>query len=230
MSDIKFNANYYGGNGQSDDRFALLWYARLFKRLISKEATVLDFGAGTGHLAKRLPQPSHAYEINTFALSQIQTNSPSSVSFDNLDFLTNKANHYNGIISIHVFEHLTDSEISSTLKVFNTILKPNGKVLISTPALLGRAHQVKGKNWIGFVDPTHINLKSSSQWIQIFEENDFRVLRKFSDGFYDYPYRHFWSATNLFFAICTVVNLVFAPRFLKVNQGETNIFIIEKSQ
>lgn len=221
-----YDAIYYQDNGQDADRIALVWYAKLIRTYFQR-GPVLEFGAGVGHLAKRISPPSYAFEINEYAKSKINENAKLTQVIESGEFQS-KNNFFSGIVSLHVFEHLTDSEVNKTIELFHKLLATNGRVLISTPALNGYAHKMKGDEWLAFKDVTHINLKSSQQWVQIFNERNFRLVDSFSDGFYDFPYCGKFSIRNLNVALKTLVNLASKKPVLRVDVGENNVFLFEK--
>ena len=164
-----FNESYYQNNKQSGDRLALVWYSKLFKKFIAQRGPVLDFGAGTGHLVKRLPQPNFAFEVNEFAFSQICQNSKETKCFLRISDLSRINDVVRGIVSIHVVEHMTDIEIESMFDCFDRISASDVRIMISTPALDGWAHKMKKSEWSAFSDPTHINLKTNEEWKKIFD-------------------------------------------------------------
>ena len=53
MTGDPYGPDYYRDNGQSGDRPALAWYARLVRRYCGP-GPYLDYGCGTGHLLRRL--------------------------------------------------------------------------------------------------------------------------------------------------------------------------------
>jgi hypothetical protein len=221
-----YDNNYYKNNGQDADRIALVWYARLIKTHFQR-GPILEFGAGVGHLTKRIPTPIYAFEINGYAKSKILKNAKLArvIEFEEFEVLHD---FFCGIVSLHVFEHLTESEVNETIELFHKLLSDGGRVLISTPALNGFAHKIKGDEWIAFKDRTHINLKSSEYWINVFSEKNFVLVKTFSDGFYDFPYGSKFSFKNLKLLIVTLINLALKKPILRVDQGENNIFIFEK--
>lgn len=65
---------------------------------------------------------------------------------------------------------------------------PGGVLIFSTPNLSSLLRPWKGEKWIGFQDPTHVSLKPPSEWLERIQEAGFRLVRTFSDGFWDVPY------------------------------------------
>jgi len=48
--------------------------------------------------------------------------------------------------------------------------------------------QRKKEGWIGYKDPTHINLKPPEEWLAVLRQHGLLPRRVFSDGFWDAPY------------------------------------------
>jgi 2-polyprenyl-3-methyl-5-hydroxy-6-metoxy-1,4-benzoquinol methylase len=226
MPNDAYHSEYYLNNSQNKDRPALVWYARLTRLYFREEGPILDFGAGTGHLTKRLRVPSMAIETNSFAKTQLSKNAPNSkqITFDELKKIERE---FAGIVALHVVEHLTDEVLNSTLQLFSKSISKNGSILISTPALNGLAHKIKGEHWLALSDPTHINIKESAEWVKLFKNHGFEVTRQFSDGYYDFPYGGRHNLRNFRFGIITAINIVLRHPYLKIDSGENNVFILK---
>jgi SAM-dependent methyltransferase len=226
VSENQFDENYYKSNNQEKDRAALVWYARVIKKAIPGGPS-LDFGAGTGHLVKRLPMPRYALEINESAKSAIEKNSPNTVLLKNIEEAVDAKIKFKVVTALHVVEHITDHDLVHVLTQFKKILAKDGIILISTPAKNGVAHHLKGEKWLALTDETHINIKDYGDWEKLFQGLDLRILRSFADGFYDFPYGKLWHPRNIKFVFLTVFNLISSVPFLKWNYGENNVFLLK---
>jgi SAM-dependent methyltransferase len=225
MKKNPFDENYYKGNNQDKDRIALLWYAKLIKKLVT-EGPSLDFGAGTGHLAKRLPMPSYALEIHETAKSAIEKNAPKTIFMTSLQEVVDSKMKFNIITALHVVEHINDRELNNILKQLGRILTKDGMILVSTPAENGIAHLLKKEKWLALSDPTHINIKNYDEWVKIFQTSGLHVVKSFADGFYDFPYGKLLHLRNIKFAFLTIMNLLSRTPFLKFDKGENNVFLL----
>ena len=230
MSD-KYNSSYYKYNNQDLDRIGNLFYKNIIKNNFEFK-TYLDFGCGVGYLLKKIEKirginKLYGFEINDFAIKKSKENTKFSEIYNNLDNIDNKID----LISIlHVIEHIDDSQLSFLLKKIRSKLNKNGSIIVSTPAKNGLAHKIKRKDWIGFKDPTHINLKNYEDWIRYFNQEKFKVIKSFSDGLWDFPYGTYINTIKyikiyfyMFFQIC------FGKISLNYNEGETFIFILKKN-
>ena len=171
-----YNEKYYEINAQIGDRPALWFYARLIHGLI-QQGPILDFGCGTGYLVRRLRRwiPTDGFELSTFARSHAEKLSPTSRFFSNLELMP--SNYYNGIVSLHVLEHISDQELDVVLRCWKRIARPGAKFLLVVPDVDGLGHSLKKEKWMGFRDPTHINLKSAKNWIDFFSTKGLAVDR-----------------------------------------------------
>lgn len=186
-SDTEYDAGYYQGNGQDGDRPALRLYTRIARRHLGR-GPLLDFGCGTGHLLRRLAAtgPADGLEVHEHPARAAARLVPRSVVHTALEDVGTSC--YDGIVSIHVVEHIPDEGLRDVFREWARVLRPGGGVLVVTPDLEGRAHRLKGPAWSAFTDPTHINLKSHSAWHTLLAENGFRVERTAADGLWDFPY------------------------------------------
>lgn len=186
-SEPHYDEQYYEDNGQSGDRPALRFYERLARRHLGT-GPLLDFGCGTGWLLRRLVTrgPADGLEAHDHPATAAAALVPSATVFNHLDEIA--SDQYDGIVSIHVVEHLTDDELADVLEGWRRVLRPSGRALVVTPDRDGRAHRLKGDRWIAFTDPTHINLKSHTAWSALFAQHGFAVEQKAADGLWDFPY------------------------------------------
>jgi SAM-dependent methyltransferase len=230
---MKFDKSYYQFNSQDLDRPALGWYFRLWKRFC-QTGPVLEFGCGVGHLARRLSTcaPTYGFEINEYALSQIKAVAPEVRIVSSLSELPNAS--LSSIIALHVLEHIPDSELLTIGSEFKRLLSSKGRILLVVPDVGGEAERLKLKQWMGYTDPTHINLKSATQWQSFFEQSwGVNVVKMNADGYYDFPYVKL-SSLKIFSEfgrlLRTAFQFIFAALLLPPGDGEACVFILEKRE
>jgi 2-polyprenyl-3-methyl-5-hydroxy-6-metoxy-1,4-benzoquinol methylase len=222
-----YGDSYYQGNQQDRDRPALKFYQRLVRRYFPS-GPVLDFGCGMGHLLKRLSHDRVAdgVEASGWAAAASRKNCPGSKIYPSLDEIL--PNSYDGIVSIHVVEHINDEGLEVVMKHFRRILKPGGRILIVTPDATGWASRVKGAAWLALTDPTHINLQGHVAWRTLFATHGFSAIRESADGLYDFPYppRTSKVVDIGFRGWPTLVQFAIGRLILTVGTGESAIFLL----
>ena len=184
---LPYDEEYYQGNGQADDRPALGYYTRLVRRY-TDAGPYLDFGCGTGHLMRRLSAlgPAAGFEISEYSAATARRNAPGTTVTTDPATLPSAA--FGALTAIHVLEHLDDEVATATLDTWRRILRPGGQALVVMPDPGGRARRRTGEAWMGFSDPTHINLKPHREWRSFLEDHGFDVEYEGSDGMWNVPY------------------------------------------
>ena len=158
VSTDRYGADYYRQNGQAGDRPALRWYARLVRRYCGP-GPYLDFGCGTGHLLRRLAAHGSAagLEVSAWSVAAARATAPGARVYDDPDALPDAG--FGALVAVHVLEHLDDDAVAAALATWRRVLVPGGRALVATPDPAGRGHAISGARWIGFADPTHVNLR-----------------------------------------------------------------------
>ena len=176
-------------------RYSQYWwsnrfYAGLVKKYGPQRGRALEIGCGLGHLLDWLTDRYQAVgaDINPWALEQARRNVPKAeflcASAENLGAFADGS--FQVVISKHVVEHLPNPE--KAVAEMARVLAPGGLLLFITPNPDSWMRAVKKDRWIGYRDPTHINLKPSADWLAYLRTYGFRPRRIFSDGFWDAPY------------------------------------------
>lgn len=228
ISDNKYQENYYQENGQDNDRPALLYFQRLAVRYIG-QGTVLDFGCGVGHLLKRLSRRFSAVGVEASDWARAKA-----VSDTGLPVYSSSTelgdSSLQGIVSIHVVEHIPDEPLRLVLAEWRRILVPGGTAVVVTPDAGGYAAGAKGESWIALTDPTHINLKSHRAWVREFEMAGFEVVVEGADGLWDFPYAHHWLGRLEVFikGWPTLAQFISGRVLLKPGSGESCVFVLKR--
>ena len=227
----KFNQSYYKFNKQNVDRIGNIFYSNIIKKNFEFKS-YLDFGCGVGYLLKRIETFSGlinicGIETNDFAMKESKKNSTLSKIYKSIDEIDTT---FDLVSMLHVVEHINDEDLSKLLIKIKSKLNKNANILISTPAKNGLAHKIKIDNWIGFKDPTHINLKNYQDWIKFFNEQNFTIIKTFSDGLWDFPYGrsiNYIKFLKIYFYM--FIQIFFGKVLLKYNEGETLILILKNN-
>lgn len=130
----------------------------LFKYVIkapTQKIRVLDAGCGLGVYIEFLKKHGvDAYGIDISHYAAMISRQPIA-SATNIPF---RSNIFDVVISAHLVEHLTESDITIFLEGVRRVLKPGGRVFLLTPNTWCPIKILYGKSW--FYDPYHINLQS----------------------------------------------------------------------
>lgn len=227
ISDKTYSQIYYDENGQAGDRPALRLFERLAKRHIGS-GTVLDFGCGTGALLRRLRRTFGVVGVEASEWARMEAcRSGLDVRASTKEI---ESGTLSGIVSIHVVEHIEDGALAELLSEWRRVLATSGKAIVITPDADGFASRRKGRRWIAYSDPTHINLKGHDAWRKLFEDAGFGVTRSGADGLWDFPYRWSWlgKLEVLVLGWPTLAQFVLGRVILKPGTGESSIFILER--
>jgi SAM-dependent methyltransferase len=233
MTADRFGADYYRDNGQAGDRPALRWYARLVRRYCTPDrgeaGPYLDFGCGTGHLLRRLAARGSAagFEVSPWAAGAARATAPGTVVYEHLADLPTGA--FGAVVAVHVVEHLDDEAVAAALAAWRRVLVPGGRVLVATPDPAGRGHALSGARWVGFADPTHVNLKSHTQWRELLGVHGFTVLRESSDGLWNVPYTRTPWPGDAVRAAPAFVQYLAGRLVLPPGAGESAVLVAERS-
>jgi SAM-dependent methyltransferase len=221
-----YDRDYYDANGQANDRPALRWYARMMSRYVGA-GPYLDFGCGTGHLVRRLSGLGEAagFEVSEFAAAVARGNAPGCQVYT--DTANLPAGKFRGLSAIHVLEHLDDDTVAEVLACWRRVLVAGGRALVVMPDPAGRGRRLAGQRWMGYQDPTHINLKSHDQWRDVLRNSGFRVVREGSDGLWNVPYGRLPRlADAALHSGPSMVQFLAGRLFLPPGSGESSVFVL----
>lgn len=238
---LNFNEEYFSSdlyNGVNfEQKYTMYWwscrfYANLIKRY-RKQGKLLDIGCGLGHILKNLEDDFQTVgiDINKWAISKAEINSPKSnflvLGAEEMNKINDK---FDVVIMRHLIEHLKKPErvISSCRRILNE----NGLLVLSTPNPENILARLKGKDWVGFKDRTHISIKKPEGWLSILKKNRFRVEMKISDGFWAVPYIPFVPKMiqKISFGFLGGIQAVIEIPFLPINWGEDLIIFASKTE
>ncbi len=222
-----YDEDYYRANGQLGDRPALGWYVRLVRRYVGT-GPYLDFGCGTGHLLRRLSAVAAAegFEISEFSAERARRTAPGCAVFTALEDIP--SGKFGGLTAIHVLEHLDDETAAAAVTTWRRVLRPHGRALVVIPDPAGRGRKLSGASWMGFADPTHINLKTHAEWRQFLVAHGMRVVREGSDGLWDVPYRRLPKLVDAALHAGPALAQFLAGRIaLPPGSGESAVFVLE---
>ena len=223
-----YDSDYFQQNGQDRDRAALRLYARLLRRYT--QGPYVDWGCGSGFLLRRLAKfgDSVGLDPSEHARRRSQDVCPASICVEDSSEIP--SGFAGGIAAIHVLEHITDQEVVSTLAEWRRILQPEGIVLVATPDLTGKGHELTGDRWLGFTDPTHVNLKGALNWARVLSASGFTPIVEGSDGLWNGPYRTSLKAEAIFRRIPSALAVASGRLVSRVGHGESYVAVWRLSE
>jgi ubiquinone/menaquinone biosynthesis C-methylase UbiE len=217
-------------------RYSMYWwsnrfYAMLARRYGRRGSRFLEVGSGMGHLTGQLEDAFETFgcDINHWAVkkskevvdkSLLQTASAQELPF--------RDDSFNVVIIKHIVEHLPDPR--KAIQEIARVTEAGGTLILATPNLDSLLKSLKGDQWIGYQDPTHISLKRPAEWISYIEGAGFTIKRTFADGFWDVPYIRFVPPMiqKLFFGSLGGFQAITGFVFLPMRWGESIIVIAKK--
>lgn len=236
---MPFDEDYFSANTYKDisfARYSQYWWSNRFYSILAQRygqrgARLLEIGSGLGHLAGRLENHFHTFavDVNLWALKQsLQVAGCTLYVLSSAEEIPFADESFDIVIIKHVVEHL--QRPGNAIAEIGRVTKSGGILILSTPNLASLLKPWKGKNWIGYLDPTHISLKLPAEWLGMIKSASFRPVRIFADGFWDTPYirgvpkmlqKLFFGSLGGFQAMTSFV-------FLPLKWGESMIVIARK--
>jgi ubiquinone/menaquinone biosynthesis C-methylase UbiE len=236
---MAFDEKYFSTHTYADvsfARYSMYWwsnrfYAMLARRYGQSGARLLEIGSGMGHLVGQLEDTFETYgmDINRWAVDQskevVQKTQLQTASAQEIPFADSSLNV---VIIKHIVEHLPDPQ--KAIREIGRVTEKGGTLILATPNLDSLLKPWKGEKWIGYQDPTHISLKRPAEWLAWIQDAGFRLIKVFSDGFWDVPYIRFVpnQIQKLFFGSLGGFQAITGFVFLPMRWGESIIVIARK--
>jgi len=216
----------------------MYWWSNRFNAILARGygqhgSRLLEIGSGMGHLIGSLEAEFEtvALDINPWALKQSRdVASQTNLNAGSAEQLPFADASFGVVIIKHVIEHLRDPELA--ISELGRILAPGGILILATPNLDSLLKPLKGDDWIGYQDPTHIALKPPAEWLSLLRSANLNPLKNFSDGFWDVPYIPIIPAMlqKLIFGSLGGLQAVLGTPFLPMKWGESIMVIARKNE
>lgn len=171
--------------------------------------------------------PAAGFEVSAWSAERARQNAPGcAVHTDPAAMATAS---FGALTAIHVLEHLTDEVAAETLTTWRRILRPGGHALVVMPDPAGRGRHLAGERWMGFADPTHINLKPHDAWRAVLVDHGYTVVREGSDGLWDVPYSRLPKLVDAgVHAVPAFVQFLAGRMMLRPGSGESSVFLLRR--
>lgn len=180
--------NYMPASGKKK----MFWLRYISNNMINSESPVyfvketrgklLDIGCGNGDALSVFHEKGfecYGIEIDSQAASFCNSRGLSVKQHDNLNHLDYPDDYFDVIIMAQVIEHIDNAEI--LLKEINRILRPDGKVYITTPNFSSYMRHVFKDFWVsGWFLPFHVHLYSERSLKKLVNRFGFTVSKLYS--------------------------------------------------
>jgi SAM-dependent methyltransferase len=226
---------YYRNTGLAPRFSSAWWSARFYTRLLRRYldgGRVLDHGCGMGNTLRVLEESfeAHGVDVSAYAVGEAQRNAPRSMVWaGDLESLGPTADgRYDAVVSKHVLEHMADPR--AAVNRMARLLRPGGYLLMGVPNTRSLFRGLKGDQWIGVKDPTHCSVFPPDYWTAAAGDAGLRVLKTFSDGFWDVPYVPLVPPLIQLpiFGCLAILQVVTGRPFIPVPLGESFIMLARK--
>jgi SAM-dependent methyltransferase len=141
-------------------------YSKLVKRGKLDPLRVADIGAADGHFTSKLEKLCVGGSVTGFELDETlrETGKQHGLHMESFDAEKDELprRNYDLIFSAHLVEHLHNPEHFFQLMHLSTT--PGARLIIVTPNPDGWCARLRGDNWIGHRDPTHVSLRGADEW------------------------------------------------------------------
>jgi len=202
-----FDARYQTGIGRNSKFFESI-ASRGLARFLAERCggkILVDVGCGAGGFADAAAAyfVVYAFDISEQAVKTtpdsirgkwIGTGDAMPIRSDSVDMVT----------LLDVVEHLADPQ--PCIEEANRILRVGGFLFVRTPNPDSVGLRMKGRNWFGLRDPTHVSIGNADHWAQCLEKSGF-VIREWGTNLladppyisesYNFPEKVFFQVTNL---------------------------------
>lgn len=223
--------------------FLYHFWLRKIKLLTGNADRILEIGSGLGYLLQYLEKDRSVIgvDISMDALQIARKSTSVPLLEASAGDLPLKEGCFSLAVALDLVEHLPRPErfFAETRRV----LKKGGVFILSTPnpssfgarvkgrkeELKGRAHDERILEWYGWRDPTHISIRSMSNWRELLKKNGFRILKDGTDTLWDVPYFNgipYFVQKAFFISLHWVLTWAFG--FFPWTWGENYICIAKK--
>jgi len=129
------------------------------------------------------------------------------------------------ITACDVLEHIKNPQ--KVIKQVYELLNKDGIFFVKVPNLNSLDKKLKGKDWFGYTDKTHVSLLSEEQWSKLFVKNNFKIVKKYYEGYFDIPYFKKLKTIQKLFLLPGIFTYIAGINILS-KKGENIIFVLRR--
>ncbi|MDR3704662.1 MAG: class I SAM-dependent methyltransferase [Paludibacteraceae bacterium] len=149
------------------------WASILRKSKISKAASILDVGCGSGHALQEMHAWGYTNLTGIDPFIEKEIFYPSGVRIYKTDIYNYKEQKFDLIMMHHSFEHMDNP--SEVLTECYKLLNPGGRILIRIPVVDCYAYRKYGINWFQIDSPRHFYLHTTSSMSLLAKQTGFTI-------------------------------------------------------
>lgn len=210
------------------------WSTRYYASLVKQYKSggrLLDLGCGLGHLLNMFDERFETFgiDISEYALARAHENAPRAhLMIGGAQDLALPSNSFDVLVMKHVIEHLP--EPACALQQLARLLRPGGILILGTPNPANSLRRLKGDDWYGLKDKTHISVKSPKEWGELASAQGLRVVKMIGDGLWDVPYLPLLPTAlqRVLFGAPAAFQVITRQTWMPVSLGESLIMVARK--
>lgn len=222
-SDKRFDTGYFTETKYKDRPLFFYHFVLLANSMLKKNSKILEIGCAEGYMLRRLEKNFDIYgvDVSEYAVKIARKNAvKSKVSVQDANNINFSSEKFDMVIALSILEHLKEPKIC--IQRCYQILKKNGIFVVQVPNTESIAVSLKGKEWHGYRDETHLSLKSPDEWVKSIESAGFKIIKTYGDGLTDVPYlkKMPMLMQRIFISIPSTILFSLGVRFpLKISEG-----------
>lgn len=142
---------------------------------------LLEVGCGSGRFLNRMRKAGwavHGIEFDPVAAARVEAKYGIPVEVGSLNELRHPENNYDVVAMSQVIEHVPDPV--ALLRECRRVLRPGGRLVLSTPNALSVAHRIFGRHWRGLEPPRHVQIFTPAALEQCARRCGFADLSRFT--------------------------------------------------
>ncbi len=209
--------------------WARRFYGKIIAGITPKGGKILEIGCGFGDLLGFLENDFNTFGIDVSpdaineAKKRLRKTKLEVLKAEEIGRLGKNA--FDTIIASHILEHLKNPK--TVIKLAGKLLKQGGILFIVVPNPDSIGRKLKGRNWVGYRDKTHISLYKPSRWVELLESEGFVIEETFGDGLWDAPYLPIIPKIiqQVIFGLPALTQTLLTVTFIPNNLGESIIIL-----